>query len=438
MKIDFRSYYDPKPKQAEAHRCRARYLLFGGAMGGGKSFWLCAEAIRNAMKYSGNRLVLVRKELSVARRTIVVTFFSICPPEIIASYNQTSLEVTFINGSKLYFIEADIRRDPLLNKLKGLEIGWFGIDEANEVGKDVYDLLKTRLRWVLPNGATPRYEGRLTSNPENCWLIPTFIESRSKDSVYIQSLTTDNYSEGSEYYKNLLDAFSDNPKMLARYLYGDWSLVDGIDQLIPSSSIALCETPLENAYGTSLGIDIARFGSDKTVFIVLSGGNIDLLESYSQTSTHHIVTRAIEIMASYNLDPENVGIDGVGIGAGVIDSLKSQGYEIQELIGGSKPIETYYDESFQANNLRSQMYYQLRNDIMEQNIGCLNHPTLVRELGQIKYEISAERTVKVLSKQILQKSIGNSPDFADALCYCNWVRENRENSNIDLPFYFLP
>ncbi|MGB0917747.1 MAG: phage terminase large subunit, partial [Flavobacteriales bacterium] len=373
MIIEFSKYYQPKPKQAEAHKCRAKYLLFGGAMGGGKSFWLCAEAINNAMKFEGNRLALVRKELSVARRTIVVSFFSICPPEIILSFNKSSLEITFINGSKLYVIEADIGKDPLLNKLKGLEIGWFGIDEANEVSKEVYDVLKTRMRWVLPNGSTPRYEGRLTSNPENCWLIPTFIDSTEREEVYIQSLTSDNYEEGSEYYQNLLQAFSDNPKMLARYLHGDWSLVDGIDQLIPSASIAMCEKPVCNGSGSSIGIDVARYGSDKTVFVVMIDGNIEQIDSYSQTSTQQIITKAIELIETFCIDSNNVGIDGVGVGAGVIDGLKSQGFDIKELIGGSKPIEPFYEEAFQANNLRSQMYYQLRQNIMDANIGKLSH-----------------------------------------------------------------
>ena len=129
------------------------------------------------MKFKGNRLVLVRKELSVLRRTTLVTFFSICPKEIIKSFNQTSLEVTFINDSKLLFLDANIAKDPMLQKIKGLEIGWFGIDEANEVSVEVYNMLKTRLRWVLPNKQKPRYEGRLTSNPEPCWLISTFIQS---------------------------------------------------------------------------------------------------------------------------------------------------------------------------------------------------------------------------------------------------------------------
>src|SRR5690606_24683732 len=231
MKVDLSLYYQPKPKQIEAHKCRAKYVLFGGAMGGGKSWFLCAEAIKQAMKYNGNRLVIARKELSVLKRTILVTFLSICPKEIIKSFNQTSLEVTFINGSVLTFMDANISKDPLLQKIKGLEIGWFGIDEANEVSVDVYNLLKTRLRWILTNKQKPQYEGRLTSNPEACWLIPAFIQSNNKDEIYIQSLTTDNYDENSEYVQNLREAFKDSPSTLKKYLYADWSLVDSINQL---------------------------------------------------------------------------------------------------------------------------------------------------------------------------------------------------------------
>ena len=284
----------------------------------------------------------------------------------------------------------------------------------------------------------PRYEGRLTSNPENCWLIQTFIDSSYEEEVYIQSLTSDNYDEGSEYYQNLVQAFSDNPKMLARYLHGDWSLVDGINQLIPSTSIAMCEKPMSDSYGSSIGIDIARYGSDKTVFVVMIDGNIEQIDSYSQTSTQQVITKAIELIEAYSIDCDNVGIDGVGVGAGVIDGLRSQYFNIKELIGGSKPIEPLYEDAFQANNLRSQMYYQLRRDIMRGNIGNLTHKTLKRELGQIKYEISAEKTVRVMSKDIIKKALGTSPDFADALCYANWVREQREWISDCLPIYGGP
>lgn len=433
MRIEFSQYYQPKPKQALAHSTRAKYLLFGGAMGGGKSWFLCAEAIKNAMMFEGNRLVIIRKELSVLRRTILITFFSVCPPEIIQRYNQSSLSVTFINGSVLTFLEANISKDPLLNKLKGLEIGWFGIDEANEVALLAYQILKTRLWWMLSDGKKPRYEGRLTSNPEQSWLIPTFIQSSNPNEIYIQSLTTDNYTEDSEYYQSLKEAFKDNPQMLKKYLLGDWSMIDTINQLIPSTAIAKCEQRLENGIGSSIGIDPSRYGNDRTVFVVLLNGNIEKIEVYQNTSTNQIVTRTIELINEYNIAPDNVGIDGVGLGSGIIDNLNSMGYEVKELIGGAKPVEIIHDDAFKPFNLRSQMFYELRKELINGKIGSLVDSTLKLELTSIQYEINAEKTVRIVGKDAIRKVLGKSPDIADALCYANWVKTWREGFPFLLP-----
>ncbi|SDF29256.1 phage terminase large subunit [Epilithonimonas hungarica] len=433
MIIDFSKYYVPKAKQEEAHKCRAKYLLFGGSFGAGKSWFLTSEAIKNAMMFKGNRLVIVRKELSVLRRTTLVTFLSICPPEIIKSFNQTSLEVTFINDSVLIFIDANIAKDPLLQKIKGLEIGWFGIEEANEVSLDVYNLLKTRLRWVLPNGEKPRYEGRLTSNPEACWLIPTFIQSKNIDEVYIQSVTTDNYDENSEYVQNLKATFKDNPKLLRKYLYGDWSVVDSINQLIPSEAILKSAYEISGTEVTSLGVDVARYGDDRTVFTILKNGNIELIESYLQTAITEVVTRTIQLINDYQIDPNYVGIDSVGVGAGVIDSLKQQGYNVIEISGGAKPEENFQEETFKPHNLRSQVYWQLRNDFVNGNIGNLNNEGLKLELQSITYEIYSDKTVKIIGKDAIKRILGKSPDLADSLAYANWVREYRGMPILAIP-----
>jgi hypothetical protein len=385
------------------------------------------------MKFAGNRLVIVRKELSVAKRTILITFLSICPPEIIKSYNQSTLTFEFINGSILIFIEANISKDPLLNKIKGLEIGWFGIDEANEVSIEAYRVLKTRMRWTLPNGEKPRYEGRLTSNPEQSWLIPTFIQSTAQNEVYIQSLTSDNFDEKSEYFQSLKEAFKDSPNMMKKYLLGDWSMVDTINQLIPSMALEKAGEVFENEVGVAMGIDPSRYGNDRTVFIIIKDGNIKLIETYQETSTNQIVTRAIELMTEYSINAENVGIDGVGVGTGTIDNLHSMGYNVFEIVGGAKPEEIIYDDAFKSFNLRSQMYYELRRDIINNKIGNITDPTLKLELSAIQYEISAEKTVKVLGKDAIKKVLGKSPDLADALCYANWVRTWRG----DYPF-FMP
>jgi phage terminase large subunit len=432
--VDFSKYYNPKSKQAIAHACRASFLLFGGAMGGGKSWWLCAEAIKNVMKFPGNRLVIVRKELTVLRRTILVTFRAICPPEIIANFNQSTLEVTFINGSVLTFIEANQSKDPLLQKLKGLEIGWFGIDEANEVTEEVYKILRTRLRWILPDGSKPRYEGRLTSNPEPCWLIPVFINSDASDEMYIQSLTTDNYDEDDEYLLQLKRAFKDSPNLMRKYLQGDWTLVDSINQLISNTAIKACEEKINLEYNNAMGVDVARFGDDKTVFTIILNGNVEHIESYRETSINEVVTRAIALMEEYKIEAEHVGVDSVGIGAGVVDNLKAMGYNVLEIQGGAKPEEKDQEEAFKPFNLRAQIYYQLKKDIEIGNLGNIVNGQLKQELPAIKYEIVSDKTVKILDKAALKKILGYSPDFADSLAYANWARHNPIQRFFPLPF----
>jgi len=430
MKIDFSQYYQPKSKQIEAHKCRAKYLLYAGSLGSGKSYFLCAEVIKNAMKYPGNRIVIVRKLLSVMRRTILVTFKKLCPPEIIKRENQSSLTFELINGSVIIFMEANISNDPNLNKIRGLEIGFFAIDEANEVAYEVYQILKSRLRWILPNGEKPRYEGRLTSNPEPCWLIPTFIQSTNPDEVYIQALTTDNYDEDSEYVQNLKEAFKDNPNLLQKYLYADWSLVDTINQLIPSKAILKAYNEVQTFETISMGIDVARYGDDRTVFTVLKNGNIELIETYPKTSITEIITRAIQLINNYGINSGNVGIDSVGLGAGVIDGLKSQGYDVIGLQGGGRPEETYTSETFKPYNLRSQMYFELGKDLINGEIGNLTNEGLKLELQAIKYEIYSDKTVKVVSKDAIKKLLGKSPDLADSLVYANWVKNYRGIHNL--------
>jgi phage terminase large subunit len=440
IRIDFSKFYQPKPKQILAHRCKARYVLFGGAMGGGKSWFLCADAILNAMQYNGNRLVIVRKESSVMKRTILVTFLNICPPEIIESFNQTSLVVKFINGSVLQFMEANISKDPLVNKIKGLEVGWVGIDEANEIDERVFDILKARLRWVLPDGKTPPYKIRLTSNPENCWLIPRFIESKSPDHIFIQSLTTDNYDENSEYMTILREAFKDNPEMAQRYLDGSWAISDSINQLIRGEIIDLADYDPANGWGDSLGCDVARYGKDTTAFACIKSGFLKFIEEWDRTSIPQVQQRTIQLVNDHNLMWERVGIDEIGVGGGVVDLLKEAGCDVLGIIGGAA-AEDNESIAMKPANLRTQMFLALRDDMANQVVGGFNRlePTLRHklreELKSIKYFIESDRKIRVVGKDEIKKEIGRSPNLVDALAYSNWARRRTiSESFIALPF----
>lgn len=444
VKIRFDKYYKPKPKQEFAHRQIAKYLLFGGALGGGKSYFLCAEGITHCLRYPGARAVIVRKERTVIMETIWVTFHKVCPKEIIGHVDNKSLTVTFINGSTLRFMQADRAKDPMLNKIKGLEISWFGIDEANEVDEMVFTMLKTRLRWVLPGmpdnqklypkGNVPRYEGRLTSNPENCWLIPWFIESDDPHHMYVESLTTDNYDEKDEYYQILLQAFKNDPELKQKYLFARWDLVDKINQLIAGESIKKAFDFIDNGFGTGLGVDPARFGKDKTTFTYIDKGNIEDIEGFSGWSIDKTVDHTMKLIDKYELSPECVGVDGVGLGAGVVDYLHKYGYMVQDLIGGARvDPERIEIGVFKPYNLRSQMAWSLRQDVLHNRLGGIQDATLIRQLGWLEYDIAGDKTMRVASKEAIMKIHMKSPDYSDSTMYANWCKVNRDKTGLLLP-----
>ena len=47
--------YEATPRQAAFHAAPEKFRLYGGAMGGGKTVALCAEAIALSCDYPGNR-----------------------------------------------------------------------------------------------------------------------------------------------------------------------------------------------------------------------------------------------------------------------------------------------------------------------------------------------------------------------------------------------
>ena len=59
----------PSPKQAEFFRARENVVAFGGARGGGKSWAVRIKAVLLCLRYSGIKVMIVRKTYPELRRT---------------------------------------------------------------------------------------------------------------------------------------------------------------------------------------------------------------------------------------------------------------------------------------------------------------------------------------------------------------------------------
>ena len=117
------------------------------------------------------------------------------------------------------------------------------------------------------------------------------------------------------------------------------------------------------------------------------------------------------------------GVDSVGVGAGTVNALKEMDHYIAALGGADTPIDLPNQEE-KFKNLRSQMWWQLREDLRNGIIALPDDQELVADLITPEWEPKDGKVI-VESKETIKKRLGHSPNKGDAVVYWNWVRNSR-------------
>lgn len=226
--------FEPHPKQLQfieaVYSGRYKYLLFGGAAGGGKSFVSIATLLMLARMFPGSKSFVIRESLPTLKRTTIPSFFKLCPPNFILSYNQTDQVVKFRNGSSLTFFPENYVQDKNLTRFDGIEANFFLIEEGQECQRKTFEKCKLRAgRNIIPGmEKQPNPLILITCNPSQNWTKEVFHEpfvrgELPSDHYYLQSLMRDNPALPKEY----LDGLSNLDDVTrAIFVEGNWDIVD--------------------------------------------------------------------------------------------------------------------------------------------------------------------------------------------------------------------
>jgi hypothetical protein len=165
------------------------------------------------------------------------------------------------------------------------------------------------------------------------------------------------------------------------------------------------------------GIDVARFGRDKTVYCLRDGGVCLGIHTRERQDTMETVGWARSLIDSD--EPIKTAVDVIGIGAGVYDRLKEEGYSVSGVNVGAKPVGDD-DEPTKFFNLKAQMMWYLKDLFKpgpdgKSSISIPNDPDLIQELKEVRYGFDSRKRIKVESKEDMKKRLGRSPDKLDAL-----------------------
>lgn len=200
---------------------------------------------------------------------------------------------------------------------------------------------------------------------------------------------------------------SDSPVYTAKVL-GEFP-ESSENTLIPASWITAAQNRSLPAEGQrTLGVDVARFGTDKTVIGARTGPHFRIVRTLSASAT---TATTGEVIAQLRTHGGIANVDGVGVGGGVVDMLREAMAPVADMQAGGAPADS---ERFL--NARAEWYWGLRQRFEAGDIDLdPADDDLASQLASIRYEYTARGQIKIESKDDMAKRGMPSPDRADTL-----------------------
>jgi len=186
----------------------------------------------------------------------------------------------------------------------------------------------------------------------------------------------------------------------------------GSSQFIPSDIVENCRKYHAVGYETLpkiLSCDVARYGDDQAVVGTRQGRKAKILARYRGLSTVQLAERLIEFIQSET--PDATIIDGIGVGAGVVDQVRFRGFgtRLFEYAPGAKA-----DNEQAYFNRRSELWGLMR-EWLQTGAEIPDDPELASDLCGPEYYFSSKSQIQLESKDDMKARGLNSPDCGDML-----------------------
>lgn len=236
IKLSDLTHFSDKQKEADKGVKNHRYVLYGGAMAGGKSYWLRWELVKLLVKWAkeGHRNVevgLFCEDYPTLKDRQLSKIGAEFPQWLGTNHGdhpqhgRCYILSEEYGGGIIKFRNLD---DP--SKYQSAEFAAIAVDELTKNTEEVFDDLRNRLRW----SGIKDVRFIAATNPGgigHAWVKKRWIdrqfpeeETEPKEFVYIRALAQDNPHIDKSYLKQLESLPPDKRRA---YLEGDWDIFKG-------------------------------------------------------------------------------------------------------------------------------------------------------------------------------------------------------------------
>ena len=227
-------HFNDKQIEAELTVKNNKYILYGGAMGGGKSYWLRWMLVKQLLEYyfkygqKGVRVGLFCEDYPALKdRHISKINYEF--PTWLGHLNKGDNE--YVLADKYGSGVIAFRNLDDASKYASSEFATIGVDELTKNQKFVFDMLRTRMRWKgIPEtkflaGTNPGSVGHAWV--KRMWMDKEFESTEKEASLfkYIRATADDNRMNLDASYFDQLEGLPEEKRKA--FLMGDWNLFEG-------------------------------------------------------------------------------------------------------------------------------------------------------------------------------------------------------------------
>lgn len=418
----------PKQKDAQEASKRFKFVLYGGSLGSGKSYWLRWMMVYWLMKFhakyglKGIRVGLFCEDYtSLNDRHLSKVKYEF--PVWLGTYNQQFHEFTLkaeYGSGVIAFRNLD---DP--EKYLSVEFAVIAVDEINRNPIVTFRELRKRLRW--PGIKDVKFLA--ACNPigeawvKNIWVKRMFPpeENEQYEFVFVPALPTDNPYLDVSYYKSL-ESLPDAQRKA--FLEGNWDAFDetmdvkGYTRLVTDRELqgSIVQEGDHSGYKV-LGVDPAA-GGDNSCIVLKSGNLQEILFNQKLMDTMDLVGVIMEKYRDYKAD--YIVIDKSGVGQGLFDRLNQLDYPLRGVSFGEKSEDDMFV------NLKAEWHWRQRQWLLSggrllANIGW-------NEFEYVKYK-NKDGKIVIQPKEDLFREGLSSPNCVDAAVLTQVINDDTIRSN---------